>query len=315
MEMTITVKVTDKTKKEMIDFYNDLKRDKTPDYSLFQAVDGDTVVTLYTSGKAVFQGNDADLASEYWIETEKINAGTVEYTNSDNKKKEKKVETKKSYEKDYIHCTSVGSDEVGTGDYFGPIVVTASLVKLEDVEYLQSLGVCDSKKLTDEKIIEIAPLIAKRIKYTSLVLSNQDYNKYHKDYNMNKVKAIMHNKVLYDLMQEKPTVDYIIVDEFAREQRYYEYLKGAKFIQKGITFITKAEDKNLAVAASSIISRFLFLKEFDKLSDSINMNLPKGAGPEVDKIGREIIEKYGNQKLEEIAKLNFKNTERIINYI
>ena len=96
MEMTITVKVTDKTKKEMIDFYEDLKRDKTPDYSLFQAVDGDTVVTLYTSGKAVFQGNDADLASEYWIETEKINAGTVEYTNSDNKKKEKKVETKKA---------------------------------------------------------------------------------------------------------------------------------------------------------------------------------------------------------------------------
>ena len=313
MEMTITVKVTDKTKKEMIDFYEDLKRDKTPDYSLFQAVDGDTVVTLYTSGKAVFQGNDADLASEYWIETEKINAGTVEYTNSDNKKKEKKVETKKSYEKDYIHCTSVGSDEVGTGDYFGPIVVTASLVKLEDVDYLQSLGVTDSKKLTDEKILEIAPLIAKRIKYTSLVLSNKDYNKYHKDYNMNKVKAIMHNKVLYQLMQDKPKVDYIIVDEFAKPFTYYKYLEDNKFVQRGITFMTKAEDKNLAVASSSIISRYLFLKEYKKLETELGLSIPKGAGYEVDKVGREIVNKFGKDKLKEVAKLSFKNTERIIN--
>ena len=313
--MTITLKVCEKTKNMMLKFYDDLKREKTPQYALFQADDGDTVVTLYTSLKAVFQGVDADIASEYWIETEKINSGKAIVTNSEKKTKEtKKLEVSKN-DNDYIHCNSVGSDEVGTGDYFGPIVVTASYVKKEDVPYLQELGVCDSKKLNDEKIKEIAPLIAKKIKYKSLILNNKDYNTFHKEYNMNKVKAIMHNKVLYDLMQEKPTVDYIIVDEFAREQRYYEYLKGAKFIQKGITFITKAEDKNLAVAASSIISRFLFLKEFDKLSDSINMNLPKGAGPEVDKIGREIIEKYGNQKLEEIAKLNFKNTERIINYI
>ena len=51
--MTITVKVGEETKKEMIDFFEDLKREKTPDYALFQAVDGDTVVTLYNSGKAV----------------------------------------------------------------------------------------------------------------------------------------------------------------------------------------------------------------------------------------------------------------------
>ncbi len=46
---------------------------------------------------------------------------------------------------------------------------------------------------------------------------------------MNKIKAIMHNKVLYQLMHEvNPKVDYIIVDEFAREKRYYEYLNDAK---------------------------------------------------------------------------------------
>ncbi len=309
--MTITVKVTEKTKNMMLEFYDDLKRDKTPEYSLFQADDGDTVVTLYTSGKAVFQGRDADLASEYWIETERINAGKVEYTNSD-KKEKKVIENKKSYEKDYMNCNAVGSDEVGTGDYFGPIVVTASFVKQDDVSYLKELGVMDSKKLTDDKMLEIAPLIAKRIKYKSIVLTNRDYNKYHKEYNMNKVKAILHNKVLYELMQEDLPVDYVIVDQFVYPNKYYEYLKESKYVQRGITFITKAEDKNLAVASSSIISRYLFLKEFKKLEETLNMKLPKGAGEEVDRVGREIVEKYGKNKLESVAKLSFKNTERII---
>ena len=76
--------------------------------------------------------------------------------------------------------------------------------------------------------------------------------------------------------------------------------------------MTKAEDKNLAVASASIISRYIFLKEFDKLSDSLHIPLPKGAGSNVDSIGMEVVEKYGKEKLNEIAKLNFKNTERIL---
>lgn len=312
--MTITLKTCEKTRNMMLEFYEDLRREKTPQYAMFQAVDGDTVVTLYTSGKAVFQGRDADLASDYWIQTERIHSGYASVTNSEDKKNDKKDKLEKNpYEKDYMHVNSVGSDEVGTGDYFGPIVVTASYVKLEDIPYLKELGVADSKKLTDDKILEITPKISKQIKYKSLILSNKDYNTYHKEYNMNKVKAIMHNKVLYEIMQDKPKVDYIIIDEFAKESTYYSYLKEAKYIQRGITFTTKAEDKNLAVACSSIISRYLFLKEYEKLEKSLNMTLPKGASQEVDKVGQEIVDKFGIEKLQEISKYNFKNTERIIN--
>ena len=89
MEMTITLKTCEKTRNMMDEFYKEMKREKTPQYALFQADDGDTVLTLYQSGKAVFQGTDADIASSYWIETEKINSGKVEYTNSDNKEKKK----------------------------------------------------------------------------------------------------------------------------------------------------------------------------------------------------------------------------------
>ena len=312
--MVITLKTCKKTQDMMKEFYEEMRREKTPQYSEFQADDGDTVVTLYTSGKAVFQGNDADIASDYWIETEKINSGTAIVTNSDDKSKKTIKAEEKKENTIYHNVNSVGSDEVGTGDYFGPIVVTSAYVTKEDVAYLDELGVMDSKKITDEKIMKIAPLIAKRVKYKSIILNNTDYNKFHStDYNMNKIKAILHNKVLFQMINEEhPKYDYIIVDEFAKENRYYEYIKDSTNIQRGITFMTKAEDKCLSVACASIISRYLFIQEFDKLSDELHIPLPKGAGSEVDKIGQEIVEKYGEEKLKEVAKLNFMNTSRIL---
>ena len=296
--MNVVIKVNDEVKQKMIEYYKDKKRDKVIPYVVFQAQDEDTVITMYESGKVMFQGTSADVDASMW--------GIVS-----EQSKEKNTDNSKSI---YHNCSSVGSDEVGTGDYFGPIVVTASYVKLEDVSFLEKLGVTDSKKLTDEKIKKIAPEIAKRIKYRSIILNNREYNeKYTKYVNMNKIKSIMHNKALYKLIhEENPKYDYIIIDEFAKEKRYYEYLNGINDIQRGITFMTKAEDKNLAVAASSIISRYIFLKEFDKLCDEVSLPLLKGASKDVDKIGEELVEKYGKEKLRDVAKLNFKNTERIL---
>lgn len=298
--MNVVIRVNDEIKNKMIEYYKDKKRDKVIPYVVFQAQDEDTVITMYESGKVMFQGTSADVDAAMW---------GVALENTKEKKEERKEADKK-----YYTCDSVGSDEVGTGDYFGPIVVTASYVKKEDIPFLEKLGVCDSKKINDDKILKIAPEIAKRIKYRSMILSNTEYNERHdKDLNMNKIKAILHNKVLYQLMtEEKPEVDYIIVDEFAREARYYDYIKDAGNIQKGITFMTKAEDKNMAVACGSIISRYIFLKEFDKICDNIHMPLPKGAGRDVDKIGEEVVEKYGEDMLKKIAKVNFKNTDRIL---
>ena len=298
--MNIVIKVNDEVKKKMIEYYKDKVRDKQIPYVVFQAEEEDTVITMYESGKVMFQGKSADVNASMW----EITAGEL----GKDKEKIKKEDLK------YYNSSAVGSDEVGTGDYFGPIIVTAAYVNKKDIEKLEKLGVHDSKKLTDDKIKKIAPEIIKIVKYRSQILTNKEYNeKYNKDVNMNKIKAIMHNKVLYELVNsEKLDYDYIIVDEFAREARYYEYIKDVPNKQKGITFITKAEDKNLAVASASIISRYIFLKEFDKLSDNLHIPLPKGAGKDVDTIGEEVVEKYGEEKLQEIAKVNFRNTERIL---
>jgi ribonuclease HIII len=297
--MNVVIKVDDDTKKEMIEYYKDKMRDKKIPYVVFQAQEEDTVITMYESGKVMFQGKSADIDASHWgIEIEE--------------KKQAKEDTRKKYDK-YYHSNSIGSDEVGTGDYFGPIVVTATYVTKDDIEFLEGLGVMDSKKISDDKIRDIAPKIAKRIKYKSIILKNEEYNeKYGTNFNLNKIKSIMHNNVLYQLANEVKKYDYIIVDQFAYEESYYNYLKGIDKIQRGITFITKAEDKNMAVACGAIISRYLFLKEFDKLSDEVHIPLPKGAGADVDKIGEELVEKYGEEILNKVAKKNFKNTDRIL---
>lgn len=310
--MTITVKVSENTKKEMIEFFEEYKRPKTPAYAIFQADDADTVVTLYESGKAVFQGISADISAQMWIERERhLNPlKKVETTNSEQKEKKEKLENK--IDSKIYYANTIGSDEVGTGDYFGPIVVTSAYVTKEDIPFLEELGVKDSKKLTDEKILTIVPKIIERIKYNSIVFSNKEYNqKYSTDINMNKIKAILHNKVLFNLSNDNKNYDYIVVDEFAKPYVYFNYLKNIPNVVKNITFMTKAEDKCLSVACASIISRYIFIKEFSKISESLGMLLPKGASNSVDEVGVKVVEKYGFEKLNEIAKLSFKNTEKI----
>ena len=308
-QKTITLKVSDKTKEQMIEYFEDLKREKTPPYAVFQAKDGDTVVTMYESGKVVFQGHDADLSSDFWIATEKINSGDATVTDSrDKKEKEKKEKVIP------IRINSIGSDEVGTGDYFGPIVVTAAYVSRDNIDFLLDLKVKDSKKLNDEQIIKVVPEIIKKIPYHTFILNNRDYNKYKQnDFNMNKMKAILHNKVLYELKSKGYTYDYIVVDQFEPPKSYFNHIGSATKKVNDILFLTKAEDQCLSVACASLISRYIFLREMNKLSRELNMTLPKGANPMVDEAGKKIVSIYGKDKLESIAKLNFKNTDKILN--
>ena len=293
--MNIVIKVDEETKQKMIAYYKDKIRDKKIPYAIFQAQEEDTVITLYESGKAMFQGISADVDASMWA---MLQDKTKEETNN---------------EEDLYHITSIGSDEVGTGDYFGPVVVCAAYVNIEDIKFLEELKVKDSKQITDDYIRKIAPTIAKKIDYELLVLSNKEYNeKYKTIQNINKIKAIMHNKVLYTLHQRHSDCNKIIIDEFAKENSYFNYLKEVTNVERNLIFTPKAENKNMAVGAAAILARFSFLEIMDKLSDKYHEPLLKGASSEVDKQAERLIEKYGKEVLDDIAKLHFINTERIL---
>ena len=144
--MNIVIKVSDDTVKKMTEYYKDKLREKTPPYAIFQAQEEDTIITLYQSKKCMFQGTTAYVDANMWKAVDG-------QENTDN-----------TCSKDYYNVTSIGSDEVGTGDYFGPIVVTAAYVRKEDISFVESLGIKDSKKLTDEKILDVVPKLIKNIK-------------------------------------------------------------------------------------------------------------------------------------------------------
>lgn len=309
--MNIVFKVSDNVKEKMIEFYKDKMRPKTPPYAVFQATDADTIITLYESGKVMFQGISADIDAALWKDMEyHLNKKIIDITPSEKKKEKKEViKTTK-----YFSQNTAGSDEVGTGDYFGPIVVTACYVEKKDIPFLQELKIGDSKKIDDNTIKKLAPQLIKKVKYESIILDNVSYNKYYKEnYNMNKIKAILHNKVLYKLLNSNNLdIDSIVIDQFVNKNKYYEYISNTPYIVKNITFLTKAEDQVPSVACASIISRYIFLKEIEKMSRELNSEIPKGAGEQVDNFTKEIVQKYGKGILNKYVKLNFKNTEKIL---
>lgn len=307
-QKTIVFKVSDNIKNQMIKHYKDMVTGKPP-YSVFQVKQYDCVITLYESGKVMFQGIGADIEASFWTEQERV-------INSRNIDEEIKQKENKEDDKTYYYYDAIGSDEVGTGDFFGPVIVSATLVNKASRKLLEDLKIMDSKKMTDDKIRRCAPILMKKIPYVTFTLSNQKYNELCRNgFNLNKIKAILHNKVLYELSNKDILYHKIIVDQFTTPRSYFTYLKQEGINEKvtKITFLTKGESKHLSVAAASVISRYIFLEEMDKLSKKYNLNIPKGANEQVDNIAKQIVAKYGKAELEKIAKMNFKNIEKILN--
>ena len=308
--MTIVFKVSDNVKEKMIKYYSDLRRDKTPPYAVFQATEADTIITLYESGKVMFQGISADIDANIWIDLERKLNNRIIDIKTGKEKKDSKEKTNK-YRK-FDNYNTIGSDEVGTGDYFGPIVVTATFVSKENISFLDELKVTDSKKITDDVIKKIAPKIMEKIPYSSYILNNPDYNKFHKqNINMNKIKAILHNKVLLNMVNKNLPYEKIVVDQFTPPKNYYGYLSDVKDKVVNITFTPKAEEQCLSVACASIISRYIFLKTMHDISTELEMEIPKGAGVVVDEVAKKLVKEHGLEILNKYAKLNFKNTEKI----
>lgn len=218
---------------------------------------------------------------------------------------------KKSLEsKEWVNLQSqIGSDEVGVGDLFLPMIVVASYVDASQIERLKELGVSDSKKLTDETIRELGPILIKEFQYSKLTLSNKKYNEmYSKGENINSLKAKMHNRALANLLAKHNNCKNIFIDQFVSEPTYYSYFdKNDEPIVKGITFHTKGESYYPSVALSSVIARYAFLIEKDKLEEEYNLEFPFGAGSVADDFLLKIKEKLPREAIDNLVKANFKN--------
>ena len=194
------------------------------------------------------------------------------------------------------------------------MIVVAAFVRKGDIDTLKMYGVNDSKKISDEEILKIGEALGKRFFISKLTLPNDKYNSLvEQGENLNSMKAKMHNRALLNLFRRFPDTKYIFVDQFCAEDKYFSYLtdKNEKQVTN-ITFKTKGESYYPSVALASVLARYSFLKEKQKLEKKYGMTFPFGASSKVDEFALKFIEKFGKEEFDKIAKKNFANYKKIV---
>ncbi|KIL44646.1 ribonuclease HIII [Jeotgalibacillus soli] len=296
------LQVSAETINKMKNFYHSSITSTIPAGAIFAAKTAGCAITAYRSGKVLFQGKEARIEAARWGSSPSIPT-------------QKSSSTGTAVLPANISVMSlIGTDEVGTGDYFGPITVVASYVRGDQLELLKEYGVKDSKNLTDPMIIIIAKKLLQTIPYSLLTLPNEKYNERQgQGWSQGKIKAVLHNQAILHLLEKiKPEQpEGILIDQFAEKSIYYRHLQGQKkIVRDNVYFSTKAEGIHLSVAAASIIARYAFLRAMDQLSDEAGFQLPKGAGAKVDIAAGKLINKMGADALNHYVKLHFANTQK-----
>lgn len=249
------------------------------------------VATLYESGKLVVQGATPE-------------AFLVRYTDEDAPPERRDAAPERTGAA-ALDVVTVGSDETGKGDYFGPLVVAAARVTPEQVADLDRAGVMDSKKLTDGRALLLGAALRLLLPYHVVRVDPEEYNRRYPQYGgLNPFLGDLHAEAIRAVAQ--PDVR-VLVDQFANARVMRAALKGTR-VQ--LEQATRAE-RNPAVAAASIIARQEFLLALHELSEECGVALHKGAGAPVDRAGVEYVRAHGFDALGRVAKLHFKNTGKI----
>ncbi|MCH8273320.1 MAG: ribonuclease HIII [Armatimonadetes bacterium] len=202
----------------------------------------------------------------------------------------------------------IGVDESGKGDYFGPLVIAACYVGPEHLAELE--GVRDSKRLTDGRAHQLAATIRRTCPHAVVAIGPAKYNElYAKMRNLNRLLAWGHARAIESVL-EQHTADLIVSDQFADaetvKKRLFELGRRVRLESR-----VRAE-RDIAVAAASVLARAEFLRRLHALSGRWETPLHKGAGPPVVEAGRRFVRQHGSEKLSEVAKLHFKTTKDVI---
>lgn len=296
----VSIKVEEEKYLEIKDYYLPFVIETSHDYIDYVADTNDLVVTGYLSSKkkktVTFKGDKALEEAQKWDESASL------------------VEKEEQEEKKWIDIEEqIGSDEVGVGDFFLPMIVVAAYVHPRQIKRLRELGVTDSKKINDKKIREIGPIVIKEFEYSKLTLSNEKYNEMIlKGENINSLKAKMHNRALANLHDKYIDIIKIYVDQFVNANKFYSYLTSVdEPIVRDIAFKTKGESWFPSVALASVIARYAFLLEKDKLDEKYGVDFPFGASKKVDEFAQELSRKISKEEFDSLVKMNFKNYKKI----
>lgn len=254
-------------------------------------------VNLFKLGKVTFGGSDPVLQREVEWFLEKLGA--------------KRCEQEKGL--GYEGRMRIGTDEVGKGDYFGPLVVAGVLVVPETEKALGSIGVRDSKKIgSDARIAQIATeimMIVGLARYEIILIKPPKYNELHEKLgNVNAVLGWAHARAIKNLLKENGECMLAIADQFGNPD-YIEKALWAK--SRGIELIqVHRGERDIAVATASILARDRFLKSMKRMSEENGIEFPRGA-TNVLTSAQQFADRFGKDALGKVAKLHFSITKKI----
>ena len=209
----------------------------------------------------------------------------------------------------------IGLDESGKGDYFGPLVVAGVHVASALAERLRGLGVRDSKRISDSRILSLELAIRPLVYHAIVAIGPKRYNElYEKIRNLNRLLAWAHARALENLLSqvECPRA---IADQFGDEQ----WIQNA-LMEKGKKIILEQRphaEEDMAVAAASILARAEFLRRLSQLSEEYRLSIPKGASEAAQEIARRLVQKHSSRKeqmevLKKVAKWHFRTTQVVL---
>jgi ribonuclease HIII len=211
---------------------------------------------------------------------------------------------------------SIGTDESGKGDFFGPLVCAGVYVDAGSAEVLQDMGVRDSKRLSDRRCRELAEGIQAtcREQYSVVEISPSRYNDLYEQFrregkNLNTLLAWAHARVLENLLS-RVTCTRAITDQFA-DPRFVQSKLQERGQKIELIQMPRAE-VHIAVAAASVLARARFLERLEQLSTQFGMTLPKGASQTVVLAGQAVVKQFGAVALRQVAKLHFKTTAEVL---
>ena len=297
------IKVTPEKAEEIRDFYKaeEIKDEKRP-YDYFQVRRQGIDIHAYKNRKEVY----AIVFSGPKEAKEEAELFSKDVTVTESESTEKNEEGFEDLSR------QIGTDEVGVGDFFGPLIVVASYVEEKDLPRLKELGIGDSKEYDDAAILAVAPKLIAFLPYALVSLKPAVLNA-HPEINLNAYKAMMYDKAYQLLLAKlagKPAAIY--QDQFAPKELYYHYLEGRSNVVKGVRFDVKGENKHPAVAAASMIARYAFLKKMEAMGQEYGVHFPLGASKEVERFAASFYKKKGLAALKETSKERFSTFGRIV---
>ncbi|HOP06855.1 MAG TPA: ribonuclease HIII [candidate division Zixibacteria bacterium] len=205
----------------------------------------------------------------------------------------------------------IGVDESGKGDFFGPLVVAAFGGDQSARKLLAEAGVRDSKSVADNRLLKIDAYLRQNFEFEVVVVMPEEYNQlYDRIRNLNKLLAEGHAEVI-DRLHRRWRADMAISDKFGKTELVEDALDRRE-CDVNLKQMVRGEAVP-EVAAASIIARAEFIMRLKTLSQEYGIEIPKGAAPKVDSAGREIVRLFGPEVLPKLAKLHFKNYQRVVN--